>query len=190
VHCVKQWGTEFRPNYALLGLLRFRLPTIPLHVTSATIPPHILPKVLESLFIKDKSTIIIRRSNDRSNVHLVVEPLRHPQSSWLDLDRILKLHTYYNPLAASSNDAARRPPPFLVFVNKRKEAESGCVHEWSSAPDNYMKNKVVWFHSGMRSQFREETISDLREGKIWGLLCTDTAGMVRACLFQSPATDH
>ncbi|KAF8228373.1 hypothetical protein L208DRAFT_1488584, partial [Tricholoma matsutake] len=29
----------------------------------------------------------------------------------------------------------------------------------------------------MSSQFHEETISDLHEGKIWGLLCTDVAGM-------------
>ncbi|KAF8226598.1 hypothetical protein L208DRAFT_1128875, partial [Tricholoma matsutake] len=38
-------------------------------------------------------------------------------------------------------------------------------------------DKVVWFHSGMNSQFHEETISDLHKGKIWGLLCTDAAGM-------------
>jgi superfamily II DNA/RNA helicase len=66
----------------------------------------------------------------------------------------------------------------MVFVNKQKESEEGCEQEWNNAPNHYLKTKVVWFHSGMSPHFQADKIEDLKEGQIWGILCTDTAGMV------------
>ena len=138
-----------------------------------------LPKLLSSLCMRDRGPssepVIIRRSNDRPNIHLVVEEMQHSLSSWLDLDRALKLHGY---LTDNSGVEPVSPPPFMVFVNKRKESEEGCEHEWNNAPDHYLKTKVVWFHSGMSPRFRADKIEDLKEGRIWGILCTDAAGMV------------
>ena len=87
-------------------------------------------------------------------------------------------HTF-KPLAEPSNEGeAPRPPPFLVYVNSRKDSELLCMHEWNSLPDHYLKDKIVWFHSGMSSRFRRSTIEDLKTGKVWGIFCTDAAGMV------------
>jgi hypothetical protein len=43
----------------------------------------------------------------------------------------------------------------------------------------YLKEKVMWFHSGMSLEFHEEVIlHKLQTGEIWGIMCTDAAGMV------------
>ena len=124
--------------------------------------------------------VIIRRSNDRSNVHPVIEQMQYPANGWLDIDRILKLRTFMpEPLNELEGDAPQvRPPPFLVYVNSRKDSELLCVHQWNALPDHYLKEKIVWFHSGMSSRFRQNTVEDLKTGKIWGIFCTDAAGMV------------
>jgi superfamily II DNA/RNA helicase len=49
--------------------------------------------------------------------------------------------------------------------------------EWDNLPP-HLKEKVVWFHSGMSPEFCEEVIRKLQTGEIWGIMCTDAAGMV------------
>ncbi|EGO02500.1 hypothetical protein SERLA73DRAFT_150228 [Serpula lacrymans var. lacrymans S7.3] len=40
------------------------------------------------------------------------------------------------------------------------------------------KDKIVWFHSGMSAEFQKKTVKKLQVGALWGIHCTDTAGMV------------
>ncbi|KAF8993893.1 P-loop containing nucleoside triphosphate hydrolase protein [Cyathus striatus] len=141
-HCISQWGKEFRPEYALLGGLRWLLPEhVKFHLVSATLPSLILRDVMEKLWMRADQTTIITRSNDRANIHFVVEDMKYPANSWLDLERILRLRS------------GSRPPKFMCFANRRRETEEGV------------------------EQFRESTISKLKAGDIWGIICTDAAGM-------------
>jgi superfamily II DNA/RNA helicase len=51
-----------------------------------------------------------------------------------------------------------------------------------------LQDKIIWFHSGMSAEFREEAIKKLKNGDMWGFWCTDAAGMVRVDIskvFQS-----
>ncbi|KAF8979984.1 hypothetical protein BDQ17DRAFT_1184734, partial [Cyathus striatus] len=68
------------------------------------------------------------------------------------------------------------PPKFMCFVNKCREAEEGVECEWEKVSDELHLN-VVWFHSGMSSDFHEATIQKLKAGEIWGIICTEAAGM-------------
>lgn len=78
------------------------------------------------------------------------------------------------------------PPTFMVFCNDRKETERLCLYARSLAPAHFV-NKLLWFHSGMSTRFRTDTIEKLRTHEIWGIFCTDAAGMVRAVCI---AIDH
>ncbi|KAG2754120.1 P-loop containing nucleoside triphosphate hydrolase protein, partial [Suillus brevipes Sb2] len=160
-----QWGGDFRPSYAELGRLRWLVPPhVVFHVASATLPRHVLHDVKSILQMCDHRTTEARRTNDRPNIHLMVIEMLDPLNSMHDLKRVLKF------------DGDSPPPKFMVFCNERKETERLCEFARSEAPSS-MANKLVWFHSGMSANFRAEMIENLRQGEIWGIFCTDAAGM-------------
>ncbi|KAG1845809.1 hypothetical protein F4604DRAFT_1688582 [Suillus subluteus] len=41
----------------------------------------------------------------------------------------------------------------------------------------HLREKVIWFHSGMTMDFRVNAMEKLRKGELWGICCTDAAGM-------------
>lgn len=86
--------------------------------------------------------------------------MKYSVKSTLDLERILHL------------DGNARPPKFMVFVNKRNEAQELTENEWENMSPE-LREKVVWFHSGMSPEFREDAIRKLQSGEIWGIICTD-----------------
>jgi superfamily II DNA/RNA helicase len=93
---------------------------------------------------------------------MVVE-MQYSIKSMQDLDRVLIL------------DPDNPPLKFMVFTNKRKEAERLMEQKfWSQLPPE-LQHKVIWFHSGMSRQFKEDVMEKLRKGEIWGIVCTDAA---------------
>ena len=164
-HCISQWGNDFRPEYGELGHLRWLIPPhIPFHVVSATMPKLVLNDVKAKLMLRPEKTTIIHRSNDRPNISLVVDKMQYSAKSMLDLERVLQLN-------------GETPKKFMVFINKRRESEEMTKKEWDNLPP-HLKEKIVWFHSGMSAEFREDAIRKLQTGEIWGIMCTDAAGMV------------
>ncbi|KAM6504004.1 P-loop containing nucleoside triphosphate hydrolase protein [Amanita muscaria] len=159
-----QWGNDFRPEYGELGRLRWLIPShIPFHVVSATMPTLVFNDVKAKLMLRP-SAIIIHRSNDRPNISFVVEKMQYSARSMLDLKRVLQL------------DGTTPPKKFMVFVNKRRESEEMAKWEWENLLP-HLKEKIVWFHSGMSPEFHEDAIQRLQAGEIWGLMCTDAAGL-------------
>lgn len=164
-HCISQWGDTFRPEYGQLGRLRWILPShIRFHVVSATMPQKVLQDIKERLFMRNETTTVVRMSNDRPNIHLAVEKMQYPLHTARDLLRVLQLKD------------GQPPRKFMAFVNRRRDAEDCVDRLWELAPE--LKEKVTYFHSGMSPEFRKDRIQKLRSGELWGIICTDAAGMV------------
>jgi superfamily II DNA/RNA helicase len=70
----------------------------------------------------------------------------------------------------------------MVFCNDCRETEHLCLYAHSLAPAHFV-DKLLWFHSGMSTRFRTDTIKKLCTHKIWGILCTDAAGMVHVVVW-------
>ena len=126
----------------------------------------VLNDMKAKLMLCPEKTTIIHRSNDRPNISLVVNKMQYSAKSMLDLGCMLQLN------------GETPPKKFMLFVNKWRESEEITKKEWDNLPP-HLKDKIVWFHSGMSAEFREDAIRKLQTGEIWGIMCTDAAGMVR-----------
>jgi superfamily II DNA helicase RecQ len=65
VHCISQWGGDFRKMYGCLDKLRTFFPlNIPFLVTLATLPPLALREVHSKLAIDPNSSFFVNLGND------------------------------------------------------------------------------------------------------------------------------
>jgi superfamily II DNA helicase RecQ len=168
-HCVNEWGASFRPEYGKLGELQWMVPPgTPFAAGSATLTPKGIGELQRSLNMRPKHTEVIQLSNDRSNLALHVRRMKHHAKSFFDLAFLI-------PFGLTVDS----PPPktFMAFGNTRRTSEGMVKYLWSRmAPE--LQHKLVWLHAGMTEEFKEETIAKLKRGEIWGICCTDAAGMV------------
>src|SRR5260370_23434486 len=65
---------------------------------------------------------------------------------------------------------------FLVFCNSPQQTLEAGIHLQELLGDN--QDQCVWLHSGMSEQFKDEVVILFQNGKMMGMVCTDSLGMV------------
>lgn len=179
-HCISEWGS-FRPEYKDVCQLRHRLPGVPFVFASATFTPTILGDIKQKFNLNKDKLMHIRRPNERPNIHLGVRKIQHALSSFLDL-------AFLVPDGWQEGDPP--PPKFVIFF----DSISDCVNAGKFLRKRlpaHMRHKIRWFHSEMSPKYKDQTVDDLREGKIWGICATDSFGMVsfelchKTCTYSS-----
>ena len=66
VHCVSQWGHDFRPDYKKLGILKRQFPNAPILGLTATATSKVLADVKDMLSVKE--CLVFRASYNRMNL--------------------------------------------------------------------------------------------------------------------------
>jgi superfamily II DNA helicase RecQ len=167
-HCISKWAS-FRPEYKEVGRLRFLIPrSIPFVIVSATLPPAVLSDVMHTLQVQPDKVTIIRRSNDRPNIYLSIREMKYPMGSFKDLAFLI-------PEDWKPGDPL--PVKFLIFFDSIADSIEAAKFLRGRLPPEH-RHKIKWFNSEMSSQFKETESDALKTGKIWGLMCTDSFGMV------------
>ncbi|KAL4260460.1 hypothetical protein AB1N83_009629 [Pleurotus pulmonarius] len=165
-HCISTWGS-FRPEYSEVGRLRYFLPSdVPIMVTSATLPKHVLDDVKKTLQFRADKTFTSRRNCDRANISIVVRPIRNPFSSFLDLQFLVRnwgLNT-------------GSPKKFIVFFDDVNEAVNACLYVRSLIPRQY-REQLKWFCADMTATFKAEEIKAFESGERLGFFSTESFGM-------------
>lgn len=176
-HCISEWGT-FRPEYKDIFQLRHRLPRIPFVFASATFTPSILADIKRTFNLNTSQLVHIRRPNDRPNIHLAVRKIQYPLDSFMDL-------AFLVPENWQEGDPP--PPKFVAFFDKISDVVHAGQFLRRRLPP-HLRHKIKWFHSDMSTKYKEQTVKDLRDGKIWGICATDSFGMV--CRFTFSQDDR
>lgn len=74
-HCISQWGHDFRPEYAALGLLKEHFPTIPIIALTATADKQTRQDIVAKLNYQPQKYVA---SFNRPNIHYKVVPKTNP----------------------------------------------------------------------------------------------------------------
>lgn len=166
-HCVSQWGS-FRPEYRHIGSLR-HLQRKPCTVmaTSATLMPAAISDITKSLGLRNENIFFSQCSVDRPNISIVVQPMANTRNSFIDLRFLLRDWKPGDP----------SPPKFLVFFDSIPESVQAGLYLRSLLPLDY-RDYVKWFNSDMSDLYKARETLNLLNGDIWGLMTTDSFGMV------------
>lgn len=166
-HCVVNWGS-FRPEYRELGLLRYAIPaSVPLFLTSATLPPVLLRDVRRLLHIRPNPYEEIM-SNDRPNVAIMVRKITYPLNTFWDLSFLVP---------EGWTPAKEKPMLFLMMFDSIDVLQKALEFLRSRLPREHRK-MVLPFHSNMSEEHRLEVISLMKQGKILGTCASEGFGLV------------
>ncbi|EJF62758.1 P-loop containing nucleoside triphosphate hydrolase protein [Dichomitus squalens LYAD-421 SS1] len=165
-HCISAWG-HFREEYLHAARLRHLMScTVRFYVPSATLPEHVLNDVMSILQMQRGAVKLIWRSNDRPNVFLTVQKIKHPLASCKDLEF----------LVPDNWTPGMYILKFLVFFDNIEDSVRAAEILQKRMPREE-RNRIVWFNANNSHEFREESTREYQEGKLYGLYCTDSFGM-------------
>ncbi|KAG2341405.1 P-loop containing nucleoside triphosphate hydrolase protein [Suillus weaverae] len=106
-----------------------------------------------------------------------------PPHILLDVQSKLHIWSYNLAKVVWSNDhpnihlmEGTPPKKFMLFVNSQDQAE-GVRNSLCRDLPVHLQHNILWFHSGMSMQFQLDAMEKLTKGEIWGICCTDAAGM-------------
>ena len=168
-HCISQWGS-FRSEYRDISCIRHsqRKPC-PILATSAMMSPAIIDDVKKVLHLWTENLCISQCSTDRPNISIIVCPILNLISCFHDLAFLL---CNWKPGAPS-------PPKFVVFFNNINISVQAGRFLCCLLPREY-QHQVKWFNSQMSERFKKKVVERFAWGEMWGLLATDSFGMVRS----------
>lgn len=153
-HCISQWGHDFRPEYAQLGILHQEFPKTPIMALTATADKITRNDIIRQLGIKE--TNIFVSSFDRPNLSLAVK------RGYTAKEKLKYIHNFI---------LARPFESGIIYCLSRKNAESVAAK---------LKEKGVGtavYHAGLSNTERSRTQEMFKQDEVQVVCATIAFGM-------------
>ena len=149
-HCISQWGSDFRPAYKNIAILRQLQPTVNVIALTASAKPEVVNDIVKELdFIQPK---IFKHSFYRPNLAYMVF---HENDKYYRLETILKKHK------ASS----------IIYVRNRK-----LTLEVSSFLES-KKITATYYHGGLANNEKDANMTQWMHNQKQVMVATNAFGM-------------
>jgi len=154
-HCISEWGHDFRPDYARLGLLRQRIGNPPTIALTATATPVVREDVVRQLQLLDAQTVIT--GFRRTNLHFEVITAHSQAEKTRELLEFLE-HT---------------PGAGIIYAATRKR----CGELVEMLADAGVKRKVAFYHAGLAPDERRSVQEAFMADRVQIIVATNAFGM-------------
>jgi superfamily II DNA helicase RecQ len=168
-HCIETWAS-FRAEFRQFEFLRDQFPSANFFFTTATLTTQQTNHLQVLYKLPYPDTKVIRLSNKRRNVQIVLLTMQHPANSFQDLLRFIC------PVPSLANPCQ----PFIVYVNSIEHAEGAATFLCAvlKTIDPSLEDKVTYVHSLNSKEHLSNVIKGLTDGTYWGVIATEILGMV------------
>ncbi|MGE3818301.1 MAG: RecQ family ATP-dependent DNA helicase [Isosphaeraceae bacterium] len=153
-HCISQWGHDFRPDYARLGLARRKLGFPPCIALTATATDLVRRDVAEQLDLRDPALFVA--GFDRPNLSYAVLDTRREPDKLAALARILH----------------ECPGSSIVYASSRNRCEAVAQHV-----QRELRKHAVVYHAGMSREDRDSAQERFMSGEAEVVVATNAFGM-------------
>ncbi len=153
-HCISEWGHDFRPDYARIGLARKKLGMPACIALTATATDLVRRDIADQLDLRDPAQFVT--GFDRPNLHYgVVEARRDGEK-----------------LAALAGVLDRNPGPAIIYASSRKRCE--MVGQYI---ETELKRPVAVYHAGLGRDERKTAQERFMAGQADVVVATNAFGM-------------
>ncbi|MCL4151200.1 UNVERIFIED_CONTAM: hypothetical protein GTU68_059490, partial [Idotea baltica] len=136
-HCISQWGSDFRPAYKNIALLRRLHPTTNIIALTASAKPEVVDDIVKELdFIKPK---IFKHSFYRPNLAYMVY---HENDKYYRIETILKKYSLSSIIYVRNRKLTLELSSFLESKNI-----SATFYHGGLANNEKEKNMTAWLHN-------------------------------------------
>ena len=150
VHCMLQWGHDFRPEYHALSCLKRRFPELPIMAVTATASPRQQQQIIDDLGLKAS---IHHAKTERFNLQYQVIP---SVSSKESLSLIVARHPHQNG---------------IIYAATRQRVYSTYQYLKSIHPE------VLHYHAGLEASFRQTQQKHFEQTEAGLMVATLAFGM-------------